>query len=99
MADDWQEIQSPSPYSRDLSERNLQLHVDFMAETVGKDPSQMSVAGGGLALGACVTDFMTSYCHELSGPYSSLSLTYDIQRKIKSGKIIPDLTDITSLLL
>jgi len=98
MSSAWKTIESPSPMIRKLNEEDIQKQVDYMAQVIGKDPSDIMLAGGGLAAGVCVTDFMKSWCENLYGPYNYINLAKDIPRKIKNGTIFPGLTDITSLL-
>ncbi len=94
-------IKIPSKYYMlsKLDSKDLQDHVDFIAETIGKLPEEISIAAGGMALSVCVTDFMTCWCNYLHGPYSSLAIQKPIERKLREGTIIPDLTDVSSLLL
>jgi hypothetical protein len=95
----WSKIPSRDSKLSRLSSEDLQAHIDYMAHKIGKTPEEIILAGGGMALGACVTDFMTCWCDKLKGPYSSFAVNKPIEKKLGKGIIIPELTDISSLLL
>jgi len=95
----WIQIPSREYKLLSLNSNDLQAHVDFMAEQIRKEPEEITIAAGGMALGVCVTDLMTCWCSNLYGPYSSLAVQKSIGRKFKEGTIIPNLTDISSILL
>ena len=99
MSSPWKTIRSPNQMISKLTKENLQEQVNYMSRIIGKDPSEIRIAGGGTALGVCVTDFMYAWCDKVFGPYSSLKIEKNITTKLNEGTIIPELTDVTSLLL
>jgi hypothetical protein len=99
VAEYWQKIPFPGKTIQKLSDDEIQSQVDTITSTLGKRNLETKIAAGGTALGVCVTDFMYAWCNSITGPYSSLRVERNISRKINHGRIFPELTDITSLLL
>ena len=92
LYESWTLIPSSNNYGNPSTPRLLQDHVRFMAEVIGKKPSEITLAGGGIALTVCVNDFMSYWCRDITPKITSV-LNYYLPEKIGRGYLLPQLTD------